>query len=108
MDNIFEDFIENLIKECLQGAKFVYLPANEKKELEAKLRDHFYSLTINTLIDQLSDEQVMEIKDLDFKTKEAQEKIAQISAAIPGFAFVLEDKLKQEMDQILQSGQIPQ
>lgn len=107
MDNIFESFIENLVKECLEGAKFAYLPAKEKKGLEEKLRNHFYNVTIKLFLDQISDEQVNEIKDLDFKTKEAQQKISEISASIPGFAFVLEDKLKEEMDKILQTGQIP-
>ena len=89
-----------------RGAKFAYLAEKDKKEIGAKVQDHFYSVTINTLIDQLSDEQVNKIKDLDFKTPEAQQKIAEISASIPGFAFVLEDKLKAEMDKILQTGQI--
>lgn len=107
MDKIFEDYLENLVNECLQGASFAYLPPREKKDIEDKLRDHFYNVTIATFIDQLSDDQAREIKDLDFKTPQAQQKIAETSASIPGFAFVLEDKLKQEMDNILKTGIIP-
>ena len=106
MDNIFESFIENLVSECLQSVKFSFLPEREKKEVAQKLRDHFYSMTIDTLIDQLSDEQVNQIKDLDSKSK-MEEKMAEFAASIPGFAFVLEDKLKAKMSQILQTGQIP-
>ncbi len=107
MDKIFEEFIENLVNECLQSAKFAYLPEKERQEFAQKLRDYFYNVTINSFIDQISDEQFTRIKDLDFKSKEVLEKIAQISASIPGFAFVVEDKLKKEMGQILETGQIP-
>lgn len=106
MDNIFENFIENLVNECLRSAKFSYLNAKEKKELAAKLRDRFYQLTINSLIEQLSDEQINQIKGLDSKDKKMEEKLSEFAASIPGFAIVLEDKLKAEMDQILQTGQI--
>lgn len=107
MDKAFEDFIENLVNECLQGAKFAYLSDGEKKEITQKLRDHFYSLTIDTLIDQLSDDQISQIKALDPKDPKMQELMSQFAASIPGFAFVLEDKLKNEMDNVLQTGQIP-
>lgn len=107
MDKIFEGFIENLVKECLQGANLAYLREKEKKEITSKVRDHFYSVTIDTLVDQLSDDQVREIKVLDPKSKEMEQKMAEFAASIPGFAFVLEDKLKAEMDKILQTGQIP-
>lgn len=106
MDKIFEDFINNLVNECLQGAKFAYLAEKDKKEIGAKIRDHFYSVTIDTLVDQLSDEQVNQIKGLDPKAPEMEQKMAEFAASIPGFAFVLEDKLKAEMDKILQTGQI--
>lgn len=108
MDKIFEEFIENLVNECLHTAKFAYLPEKERQEFAKKLRDYFYNITINSFIDQISDEQFTQIKDLDFKSKEAQEKMAQISASIPGFAFALEDKLKKEMDIILRDGKIPE
>ncbi|TSC87448.1 MAG: hypothetical protein G01um10147_625 [Microgenomates group bacterium Gr01-1014_7] len=106
MDNVFNDFLENLVNECLQGAKFAYLSEKDKKEIARKLRDHFYSVTIDTLVDQLSDEQINQIKGLDPKAPEMEQKMAEFAASIPGFAFVLEDKLKIEMDKILQTGQI--
>lgn len=106
MNNIFGGFMENLVKECLQGAKFAYLAEKDKKEIAGKLRDHFYSVTIDTLIDQLSESQVNQIKGLDPKAPEMEQKMAEFAASIPGFAFVLEDKLKAEMDKILQTGQI--
>lgn len=106
MDKIFEDFIEKLVSECLQGARFAYLPEQEKKAIAAKVREHFYSVTIDTLVDQLSESQVNQIKGLDPKAPEMEQKMAEFAASIPGFAFVLEDKLKAEMDRILQTGQI--
>lgn len=106
MDKIFEDFIENLVTEALQGAKFSYLSDAQKKEMAQKLREHFYNVTVEAFVDQLTDEQVSQVKGLDFKSEAAQQKIAEISASIPGFSFVLENELKSEMDRILQTGQI--
>lgn len=107
MDDTFEQFTENLVNECLKGAKFAYLPNTEKKEIAAKLRDHFNSITINTLIEQLSDEQISQISGLDPADPKMQQLMSEFSASIPGFAFILEEKLKKEMDVILQTGQIP-
>ncbi len=108
MENIFEEYLEKLIKECMQGDKIAYLSRNQKKDLEQKIRAYFYSITINTLIDQLSPEQLDQVKDLDPDSPEMQQKMAEFAASIPGFAVVLEDKLKQKMDQILQTGTVPE
>ncbi|MEK7617270.1 MAG: hypothetical protein AAB414_04390 [Patescibacteria group bacterium] len=106
MDN-FGKFLENLVSECLKSDKLAFLPDKEKKEIEGKIRNHFNDVTINTLVEQLTDEQVNQIKALDPKDPKVQELMAQFAAGIPGFAFVLEERLKKEMDSILQSGQIP-
>lgn len=107
MDDTFEQFTENLVSECLKGAKFAYLPEREKREIATKLRDYFYSQTIDTLVDQLSDEQVSQIQSMDANDPKTQQLMSEFAASIPGFAFVLEEKLKKETDIILQTGQIP-
>lgn len=107
MNNIFEEFVEKLVSECLKTAKFEFLPEKEKKETAQKLREYFYQQTIDLLLDQLSDEQFFQIKDLDPKDPKMQEKLEQFAAEIPGFALALEDNLNKQSDQILQTGQIP-
>lgn len=107
MDKIFEEFIEKLVSECLQGDKFSSLSEKEKIETAEKLRDYFYNVVIDSLLDQISEDQLAEIKDLDAKDPKMAEKLTQFAAALPGFGFYLEDKLKKEMDLILQNGQIP-
>lgn len=104
----FEKFIENLINECMQSAKFAYLPDSNKKEVAEKLRNHFYSVTIDMLVDQLSDEQASQIKALGQNNPKTPELMSQFAASIPGFAVILEEKLTKEMDNILQTGQVPQ
>src|SRR4051812_3972049 len=108
MENVFENFIEKLITECLQGAKFAYLTPKEKDDLKIKLRNHFMNVTLDTLVDQMSDEQLVQVKDLDPNSPEMQQKMVEFAAIIPGFAIILDDKLKKEMDNILQTGQIPE
>jgi len=107
MDDFFEKYIDNLVNECLQTSKLSILSDKEKKDMAGRLRNHFYDKTINTLLDQLSDEQASQIKALDPKDPKVSELMSQFAASIPGFSFVLEDKLKGEMDKVLQTGQIP-
>lgn len=107
MDDFFEKYVENLVSDCLKGAKFAYLPEREKQEIATRLRDYFYSQTIDTLVDQLSDEQVSQIQSMDANDPKTQQLMSEFAASIPGFAFVLEEKLKKEMDEILQTGQVP-
>ncbi len=106
MDKIFEDFLEKLISECLLGARFSYLAEKEKKETTEKLRDHFYDVIIDTLINQLSEEQLKEIRGLDSASPKMQEKLSLFAASLPGVGFFLEEKLKKELDRILETGQI--
>lgn len=104
MDQAFEEFIEKLVSECLQSSKFAYLPPKEKKDMAEKLRNHFYNMTLNTLIDQLSSDQIVQIRALDPKDPKMEKLMSEFAACIPGFATVLEDKLTIEMDQILKTG----
>lgn len=107
MEEKVEEYIERLIKECVSSPKFSSLSEEEKKDAEEKIRRHFQALMFDALIDNLTDEQIRDMKDLDLKSPEASEKIAYLSASIPGFIFILDEKIKQAARQIKESGQIP-
>lgn len=108
MEEKVEAYIESLIQGCLKSTHFSGLPEDQKKESEAKIRNYFQTLIFDTLIDNLTDEQIESIKDLDLKSQESEEKLALLAASVPGFAFILDEKLKQAAETISQSGQIPQ
>ena len=107
MDEFIEGYLEKLVSECLKGAKLAILSPSQKQEMAENLRDHFYDVTTKTLIEQLSNQQLMEVKDLDPDSPEMTAKMSEFAAVIPGFYMVLDKKLKSEMDQILQTGQVP-
>ena len=108
MEEKVEAYIEELIQGCLRSTHFSGLSEDEKKGTENKIRNYFQTVIFDTLIDSLTDEQIESIKDLDLKSPEAEEKLALLAASVPGFAFILDEKLKQAADNITQSGQIPQ
>jgi hypothetical protein len=107
MDNIFEQYIENMVKECLSMDKFMYLPEAQRQQLADQLRDLFYNTTINTLIDQLNEEQLTQIQDLNPEDPILDQKLQEFAATTPGFYETLEGVFRAKLNTILQTGQIP-
>jgi|SRR3989344_6253340 len=99
MDKQIIDFINGLVEKCAANPAL----ADKKEDLEA----YFYRLMIETLIDNLTEDQVNQIKDMDLKSPEAQEKMMLFSAQIPGFIFILDEKLQTDAENIAKSGRIP-
>lgn len=99
MDQEIENYLNSVVQDCLTA-----VPALNKEQLE----DYFSQVILETLIYSLNDEQVKEIENLDFNSPEASEKIQLLAASVPGFILIVQDVLKQEVDQIKQAGQIPQ
>lgn len=107
MEAQITNFIQGLVSQCLNSSAFVNLPDDQKAETLEKLTEYFHDLMVKTLLDNLNADQLNQIKDLDFKSPEMEEKLEQFGASIPGFAFTLDQKLKDEAARISQTGQIP-
>lgn len=108
MDQQIDQVINNLISSCMQSSMFVNLNEQQKQETNKRLADRFYSVILETLVDNLNEEQLKATENLDFSTPEAEQKLQLMAAEIPGFLFIMEDALKKDAEQIKQSGQIPQ
>ncbi len=99
MDKIITDFIDSLIAKCMENPAL----ASQRENLES----FFYRMVVEILIDNLNEAQVIEIKDMDIASQEAQDKLQLFASQIPGFVNILDEKLSQEAENISKSGQIP-
>lgn len=108
MDQQIEEYIKGLITQCLNSPGFASLDVSQKNQIAEKLKDYFNEVVISVLIDNLSDAQVDEIKDLSFRSPSMIAKLEQFSGQIPGFLFLAQEKLESEATNINQTAKIPQ
>lgn len=109
IDKQINDYIESYVKECLENVpSLASLAEWQKEEVAQKIRSYLYKSMVDTLIDKLDEGQLNQIKDLDFASDEFAQKAELFAAQIPGFYLDLEEKLQKEVEQIKQTGQIPQ
>jgi len=109
MDPQIEKFLTDIADETLAGPGFIAYAPKEKDEFKLKLLDYYSNLIFDTLLRNLNEQQIAELNTLpDLGSEEAQNKIALMSAQIPNFIFILEERLKQESETIKSTGIIPQ
>lgn len=103
-----EQYLDNLVAECLQAPAVAVLPQEEKSAFAQQIRDHFYQVALEVLVDKLTEEQFKQIENLDPLSPEMVEKIQILSAQVPGLAGDLEKKLQQDVEFIKQNSKLPQ
>ncbi len=108
MDPQIEKFLNVYVDKSLEGQGFAIYSPGEKEGFKVKLLEYFSDLVLDTMLQRLTDEQVAELNEVDPATEEAQQKIAVMSASIPGFIFILQDRFEAEAAEIGKTGRIPQ
>lgn len=109
MDPQIDKYLNDFADKALAGPGFIAYAPKEKDEFKVKLLDYFSDLIFDTLLRSLNDDQIAELNALpDLGSEEAQNKIAQFSASVPNFIFILQDRLEKVSAQIAQSGKIPE
>lgn len=108
MEEKINNYLEKLVVQCFEIPAFKNLYGDQRNQVADNLRNHFYNLIIDVTIDNMNEEQFMKVKDLDFNSPEAEDKLIEVSAEIPGLAEMLEERLNQELATIQQTQQIPQ
>lgn len=102
MDDQFNQHINELVNKCLSAPTFANLSESQKQEAREKLENHFNLLVLNLLIDSLNEEQLAQVENLSADAPEMGEKFQEFASQIPGFAYVMEEKLKAEVQSIIQ------
>ena len=109
MDSQIEKFLGEYAERALRGAGFASLTDEQRAETKSKLLDYFSDLIFDTLLQNLTDEQLKELQGFsDLGSEEAQQKIAAMSASIPGFIFILQDRFEKAAEEVGRTGKIPE
>jgi len=98
MEEELQKYLDGLTNECLTAVPSLN---------EAQLKDYFNQIILETLIYSLTDEQLKEIENIDFNDRRQVLELQLLAASIPGFIFIVEDALKQEIAEIKNTGMIP-
>lgn len=104
-----DKFLEEFVGKTFSGSGFAGVSPEQKNEFRPKLLRYFSDLIFDTLLDNLTDDQLKELQEMpDLGSPEAQEKIALMSGSIPGFIFTLEDVFEKAASEIGKTGNIPE
>jgi len=109
MDHQIDKFLEGFADKALAGPGFIAYAPKEKERFKVSLLDYFSDLIFDTLLQNLNDTQLSELQAFsDLGSDEAQEKIALLSASVPGFIFILQDRFEKTAEEIGRTGKIPE
>jgi len=100
MDKQIEIYIEGLVAEVLASPSFANLTNEQKTEIEEKLRAYINTVIFDAVIDLLNPEQLNTIKDIPLESTQMEEKLEEFSAQIPSLSAILEEKLRQKINEI--------
>lgn len=91
---LYNQDLDALLSEI--GVKGLLEP--EKSEVAAKMLEHFDRLILETVVDNLSDEQIAEFNQaLDLVSPQMEQKIIAITSRVPGLAQKIESAVQQEI-----------
>lgn len=108
MDAEIEKFLNQYVDKALAGPGFIIYAPKEKEVFKAKIVEYLSGLIFETLLEKLTDEQLAELQELDLASDEAQQEIALMSASVPGFVFILQDRFDKAAKEIGRTGKIPE
>lgn len=109
MEPQVDKFLTEIIDKTLAGPGFAIYSPQEKEDFKVKLNEYFSDLIFDTLLRNLNDDQMKELNEIsDLASEEAQNKIALMSASVPGFIFILQDRLEKASAEIGKTSRIPE
>lgn len=103
MDEKLDAYIESLVLGIMADPELSNLPQQEKEQYKQKLRDHFHSLIIDTLLNRLEPEQLSEIEKIKDQPQVLEEKIEEFAASVPNLARDIEERLAREVEAMKQA-----
>lgn len=109
MDGQIEKFLGDFADKALAGPGFIAYAPKEKDEFRVKLMDYFSDLIFDTLLQNLNEDQLKELQAFsDLGSEEAQQKIALLSASVPGFIVILQNRFEAVAAEIGRTGKMPE
>lgn len=103
MDEKLDAYIESLIAAVMANPGLTAMAEQEKQQYKQKLRDHFHSLIIDTLLNRLEPEQLSEVEKIKDNPQALEEKIEEFAASVPNLAQDIEERLTREVEAMKQA-----
>ncbi len=89
--------MNDFLNEYLNKKVDEILGSNPDPSKKQALIDNLQTVILDTVIDNLTDEQVMAMQNIDPDSPEMEEKLEEYSATIPNLGKIIEEKLNQEI-----------
>lgn len=106
MNQQFIQTIDKLVQECLNAPLMTALSAEQRQVMEKQIRNHLYTQALFAMVDNLTEDQFAQIKDLDPQNPEMETKIEQFTQTMPFLLEDIEKKLNEEALKIKQNPQV--
>lgn len=100
MDEKIIAYLESLVADVLASPNFANLSDEQKNDAAHKIRDNFNEIIFESLIQNLSHDQLQAVTNLGLTTPEGQAKIEEFSSQIPNSSTILESSLSSEVEKI--------
>jgi len=108
MQDQIESFINGLADECLGIERFKSFSEDDRMQAREAILSQLYQSAFDVLLDNFSKEDLDQLEKVDFEAEEGPSKLAELTGRLPSYVFIkVGDKLRQEIETIKQTGQIP-
>lgn len=105
MNPKIEQYLNNLVDECIKSAAFSTLSLEEKDTKRAEIGDTFSQIVMDTLLSFMSKEQLDQLETVDFETEAGLSVFSEIAGQLPSYVFIeIGDRLRFEAESIKKGG----
>ena len=107
MDEQFQTYLNKQLDELMSSSHFATLNEEQKNQKRAELEDYFYDLILDTLVDNLNDDQLDQLNNADLTAESSTQLISELASQSPTFIFQAQDKIDKALEHLNQTGTVP-
>jgi hypothetical protein len=100
MDEQLTQLLEGLADQVLASPQYASLPEDQKQAKKEEILEELNSVILDSMVDNLSDEQVLELQNLDPNSPDMEAKLTEYSATIPDFLNILQTALNTKVEEL--------
>lgn len=103
MDQKINAYIESLVSVALTSSAMANLGEDQKGTQAEKIRNYLSNIVLDTVIDRLTTEQLLEIQNLEVSSPQMADKLEEFSSQIPFLINDIEKRLHEETENLKQN-----